>query len=318
MWVRMMLPVGALLGVGGLGCSLNLDFDRFEFSDPDAAMGRGSAGSPAVAAQPSPEAPGRCPAGARECVGEGLSVELPATDSMDVDETSRRDAGDGDVRPPAVADAATEGPRTCDRCTPDENCALGICQPAATSCAALEELDPTLRDGIYSITTSGIPRRTYCDMTARVALCSDGDPADHEGVTRGATQLPFVLTSVLEGNECRVWNVRARTDGLPVDGRATDASGNTVLPCTPLGFASDPPGYDETAGCRYGINGGYGTCGFDVTRPLFKWSNLCECQRVGVDMNPGFFADQHVLQGEIFASIIPWDATGSISVLCGT
>jgi hypothetical protein len=297
---------------------LNLDFDRFEFPGSDGGAEVDEVPAPGMGRDPQQGAAVPCSRGSRECLDEGAPMDVVLDPMSGVGAGPGRDAGGAAGGADAVdlADAAAPGPRTCGECTGEENCVLGLCQPAASSCGALAELDPNLGDGLYAIAPQGIAHRTYCDMTARLALCSD-EQGEHEGVTRGSPQLRFVLTSVLQGSECRVWNVRAVADGYPLDGLVTSESDRAVRPCTPLGFVSDPPGYDvDAAGCRYGVNGGFDTCGFNVTRPLYKWSNLCECQRP-VDMNPGYHAG-YVLQGEIFASVIPWNASGSISVLCGT
>jgi hypothetical protein len=316
----MLLPLCLLLGAGATGCTLNLNFDDFEFPDPapEGELEMGPSLSPGAAADQQEEAPVRCPAGARDCLDDGASVDVDrggpyvAAEGSDSDGGKGADGADGTL--PALIDAG--GPRTCDRCTADENCALGVCQSAASSCADLKALDPSLADGIYSIASpDGIAQRTYCDMMARVALCSD-EQGDHSGVARDTDQLPFVLTSVLQGSTCKVWNVRA-ADGRPVDALATSDDGNTVRPCTPLGFKSDPAGYDSNSGCPYGQNTGFGTCGFNVTQPLRKWANLCRCE-LESDENRGFFGNRYVRQGVIYESVIPWDATGNFFVLCGT
>jgi hypothetical protein len=318
MLLRMMLPMSVLSGAGSLGCALNLDLDRFEFSGPDNSIGGDSSLPPEVDGDRREEPLVPCPTGARECLDGGAPVldhreEAGINTGSRGNEDGNGDGGD-DGMLPGLTDAG--GLRSCDRCTVDENCALGVCQSAAASCAALKAFDPSLADGIYSIASDGLARRTYCDMTAQVALCSD-EPSDHEGVARDSSHLPFVLSSVLEGSACRVWNVRARQDGHPLDALATSSDGMTVRPCTPLGFSSDPVGYDRNSGCRYGQNESYGTCGFNTTRPLLKWANLCTCELEN-DMGAGFFDNEYVLQGTIFASVIPWDATGDVSVLCGT
>jgi hypothetical protein len=311
---KMRLPMGVLLGSVSFGCALNLDFDRFHFSGADAAIGGDSSPSPGAGGDHA-TAPDRCAAGARDCLDGGPVRVEPVAAGVDVG-SGDRDATDGSDdagNPVERTDGAVS--RTCDQCTLDENCVLGGCQQAPASCAELKALDPTLTDGIYSIAPAGVARRTYCDMIAGVALCSD-EQSDHEGVTRDPSHLPFLLTSVLVGSACRVWNVRHRDDLLPLDAFADNPDGSGLRPCTPLGFTSDPPGYSrDTPGCSYGANEGLGTCGFNPAQ-FRKWSNLCSCE-LPDDINPGHF-DRYVLQGTIYVSTIPWDAVGNFSVSCGT
>jgi len=311
---NMRLP-SLLLGAVSFGCALNLDFDRFHFPGADAASGDEPSLSPGVAGGVPAEAPPRCTAGARGCLDGGAAHVAPVAPGThvgsgdgDAPDGSGDDAGD----PVGRADAAV--PRTCAECTADENCVLGGCQQASASCAELKALDPTLTDGIYSIAPAGVAQRTYCDMIAGVALCSD-QQSDHEGVTRDPSHLPFLLTSVLVENTCRVWNVRHRDDLLPLDAFADNPDGSGLRPCTPLGFTSDPPGYSrDTPGCQYGANDGLGTCGFNPAQ-FRKWSNLCTCE-LASDINRGHW-DRYVLQGTIYVSTIPWDAAGNFSVSCG-
>lgn len=287
---RMMLGASVLIAAGSWGCSLYLDFDRFEFDSSGGALEMDSSVLPEMAGDPGQDAPVRCPSGAPDCVDEGAPVSI-RPDALDVDAGGLGSA-------PVRVDGGGGDPT-----------------PVPSSCAALKALDPDLSDGIYLIASDGTARRTYCDMTAQVALCSEGI-SDHDGVTRDSSRLAFTLTSVLEGSGCRVWNVRARQDGRPLDALVTAADGDVALPCTPLGFTSDPTLYVIESGCRYGQNAGSGTCGFNVTRPLRKWANLCSCELPG-DINPGYF-DHYVQQGTIYVSYIPWDASGTVSVLCGT
>ena len=289
----------ALAALAGLpltllgACALSLDLDRFEFDPLGPAATRPlrpDAGADAGAGGCSPGAAG-CGGG----LGDGGSAE-------------------GDREPPAgLGDAAA--PRSCDSCRAAENCVLSTCAPAAPSCAALKAADPDLGDGVYVLLLGGVPQRAYCDMTAQVVLCAEL-AGTHEGLTRDASRLEFSLDSVLEGDVCRVWNVRARVDGRPLDALEGPDDSTPASPCLPLGFRSDPPGYVRSSGCPFGADTGWSACGFVEESPLFKWSNRCDCVLEG-DMNPGYY-ERYVLQGAIYQSWIPWNASGSISVSCGT
>jgi hypothetical protein len=210
---------------------------------------------------------------------------------------------------------------SCPDCGPGENCIGGACRPPVADCAELSVGSPELEDGQYWLTSNDVPRRAYCDMTAKVELCNDG-VMDHDGVTRDDSHLAFSLTSVLEAGGCRVWNVWARVDHRPLDALTTlNAEGSVIgnQACQPLGFRSDPADFDRADGCAYGMDEGWTSCGFQpvsdrvsIAPTLTKWSNNCpDCA-----VNGGIFPS-YAVQGPIYQSRIPWNADGDIAVLCG-
>jgi hypothetical protein len=183
----------------------------------------------------------------------------------------------------------------------------------SSSCAELGAGEPS---GIYRIEGESERRLAYCDASIGAELCSD-TPGRHQGVTKDPSALPFTLESVLEGGACRVWHVAAASDGRPLDALEMfddDWTFVAVDPCLALGLPA-ATGFRRSAGCPYGSNPGYGSCGYDPIQDgtgLMKWSNGCLQCRVNGGNSRGY-----VVQGEIYASFIPWDASGQFSVVCG-
>jgi hypothetical protein len=169
--------------------------------------------------------------------------------------------------------------------------------------------------GVYRVSGVSGAELAFCDAVTGAELCAEG-AGEHAGVTNDESQLGFQLSSELRSDGCRVWNVRASVDQRPLDAiEFYDERGAfvSVDPCVALGFFPTL-GFERSGGCPYGMNPGYGACGFDGTREgtgLMKWSNYCDGCRVHPGTSRGF-----VLQGEIYVSRIPWDAAGAHSVVC--
>jgi hypothetical protein len=181
------------------------------------------------------------------------------------------------------------------------------------SCA---ELPAGSASGLYRIEGLTGSYRAYCDAAHGVELCTEA-LGEHRGVSKDPSELAFTMTSVLEGDACRVWNVKAESDGRPLDALEffdDDLQFVSVDPCLPLGLPK-ALGFRRADGCPYGSNPGYGACGYDPkqdgTGPM-KWSNGCLSCRVNGGNSHGY-----VLQGEIYTSLIPWDASGQFSMVCG-
>jgi hypothetical protein len=182
-----------------------------------------------------------------------------------------------------------------------------------SSCA---ELTPTSASGIYRIEADTGPYRAYCDAGPGLELCADM-PGGHSGITKDPSALAFTLTSVLENRACRVWNVKAQIDQRPLDALEVfddDLNFLSVDPCLALGLPAAVD-FRRAAGCPYGMDPGYGACGYDPVQDgtgLMKWSNGCLQCRVNGGNSHGYVA-----QGEIYIGHIPWDTTGQYSTVCG-
>jgi hypothetical protein len=205
----------------------------------------------------------------------------------------------------------------------ESSCAQSPSELAAASTelgtlSTCSELEPGSSSGLYRIESAEYSGRAYCDAAEGVARCTEMT-AEHQAVTKDESALAVELTSVLEGGSCRVWNVKVQQDGRPLDAfEHYDALTGTFQfadPCLPLGL---PRAHDfrYSDGCAYGLNRGYGTCGFRPASDgmdLMKWSNGCTgCRVGGGDHHLGY-----VLQGEIYTSFLPWDASGDNAVVCG-
>jgi hypothetical protein len=183
--------------------------------------------------------------------------------------------------------------------------------------------------GVYLVGAGAAAHRAYCQVPSGLELCTE-QVAEHDGSSLDQSGIPFRLTSVLEGDWCKVWNVHNREDQRPIDAfevYSDDFEFISVDPCSTLGFGpvvaqsrlgARSLGYRRSLGCPYGSSSeeGFGSCGYESDPdqgPLMKWANFCS----GCEVNPGKFHN-YLLQGEIKASHIPWDATGDYFVMCQT
>lgn len=62
-----------------------------------------------------------------------------------------------------------------------------------------------------------MPIRAYCDMQARVELCTDIEE-EHHGVTREPSMLKFTMTSIMheDAETCDIWAVRENGTNIPI------------------------------------------------------------------------------------------------------
>jgi hypothetical protein len=309
------------------GSSQNTESNPTEEPPADAGGGQQTASK---RERQGPTATGRVPTPAVQNVSSPSSQQQPpdsgASDAGELD-AAPSDAGptDAGLWDAALHDAASPESWLLDSGLVDAPLASAS-RAEPVTCAAMMQETGAL-SGLHWVGVPGALQRVYCDARSGSELCTEV-PAEHRGVTTDGSRLPFLMNSVLEGDLCKVWNVRAEGDQRPLDAfELFDASFKflSVDPCPALGLGpvvaqsrrgTRTTGYRRSLGCPYGRNSGYSACGFDPVLDgtgLMKWSNECD----GCRVNAGKFHEL-VLQGEIYTSFIPWDAAGEYFVWCGT
>jgi hypothetical protein len=241
----------------------------------------------------------------------GASADAHADAGADVvDAAAPADAAgatpDAAPSPDMPAPDVLPPPRPCSDvsgCGADENCFAGTCQEAAADCADVARRAPGAPDGIYRLRVGARVEAAYCDMRLQRVLCA-ATAGQHAGRTRDGANVPFLLSSVLEGDVCRIWAVRHQTGGHPFD-MLLDTS-----TCQALGFKADA---DIRKQCYYGSTA---HCGFTVQvvsgpngRYVAKWGNSCDC-------NPNRGKPFYSFEDGVQVSMIPWNFDGSLSGRC--
>jgi hypothetical protein len=190
-----------------------------------------------------------------------------------------------------------------DGCATGWNCIASHCTPATSSCAA-ESAAHGSPDGEYWITPGGSPTRAYCDMSQKVALCTEtqGTAASR---TRDGAVLPYSMVSVLNhaAGTCSIWAVKNQSDGYPLDNLVVQLS-NHLSSCQALGFIAD----GTLGSCAYGAS--YTHCGFSNSL-YFRYGNLC----TGCTQFNGSWS-QFVLQGPMTTAHVMSSADGLVKTTC--
>ena len=313
-----------LLGVIG-GLTLVQGCDNSPFTSGGAATGAGSSVGARAGSGPSEDEAGRSAtdggapsSGAGNAGQAGLSQVEQHHEGGDGGArsggSSTTDGGDGGASTLLGDGGASHpdggepsAPRSCStraQCRRGENCIDEWCVSALPTCAAQKNRYPASHDGLYWIGKIDDLRLVYCDMDEAVELCSEV-AAEHRGRTRDISKIPYVMTSVLLPSEglCKVWAVRAASDGHPfgpLEGVAGLAGGQT---CSKLGFVSD----GAIGSCSFGSE--RSSCGFAGT--FFRYGNHCS----GCDTGAGVF-DHYVLQGPVTNASAISTFSGSASTTC--
>lgn len=162
----------------------------------------------------------------------------------------------------------------------------------------------TAPNGIYLIGTSTSAARTYCDLAAQVALCSEVQ-GNVTGTTKDASALPWAATAVLRPDTgvCELWNVRHGTSGHPFD-RIHPKTGSPNSTCEAFGFLGD----ELLGSCSFGSS--YSNCGFPVT--LYRYGDACN----GCSSNNGTSYNRYVFQGPMSSASVLTNASGSVRMYC--
>jgi hypothetical protein len=183
-------------------------------------------------------------------------------------------------------------------------------------CADVSRRSPGAPDGIYRLKAGDRSENAYCDLRTGTVLCAETE-GEHRGQTRDQSQIPFLLTSVLEPSGlCRIWAVRHASEGQPLDRLSALAGASDALvqsTCEALGFR----GGDEEmhARCPYTSDQDCGFSGQILAGAygphVSKWGNSCDC-------NVHELRPFYSLEKPVFFSRLPWTFDGTLSARCQT